>query len=61
MSEWVMGQGVHLWIISVGPDDFFTKNRYSWISHANLAEWWWRSSKISSSAVIDQYLFLQVM
>ena len=24
---------------SVAPDYFFTKNRYSWISHANLAIW----------------------
>ena len=31
----------------------FTKIRYSWISHANLARWW-RSSKISSSTVVDQ-------
>ena len=35
-------------------DYFFTKNRYSWISHANLAIWWWRSSKISSSTAVDQ-------
>ena len=39
------------WIFSVGPDYFFTKNRYSWISHANLAIWWWRSSKVSSRSV----------
>ena len=24
---------------SVGLDYFFTKNRFSWISHANLAVW----------------------
>ena len=32
-------------------DYFFTKNRYSWISHANLAIWWWRPSKVSSRSV----------
>ena len=32
-------------------DYFFTKNRYSWINHANLAVWWWRSSKVSSRSV----------
>ena len=31
---------------SVGPDYFFTKSRYSWISHANLAVWWSRSNKL---------------
>ena len=24
-------------------DYFFSKNRYSWISHAYLVIWWWRS------------------
>ena len=42
-------------------DYFFTKIRYSWISHANLAMWWWRSSKIFSSTVVDLCLFLHVM
>ena len=42
-------------------DYFFTKNRYSWISHANLAIWWWRSSKISWSTVVDLCLILHVM
>ena len=36
-------------IFSVNPDYFFTKNRYSWIRHANVAIWWWSSSGISSS------------
>ena len=31
--------------------DVFTENRYFWISHANLAIWWWRSSKVSSRCV----------
>ena len=58
MSEWVMWQRVlHYWVFSIGPDYFFAKNRYSWISHANLAIWWWKSSKISSSTVVDQYFF----
>ena len=39
------------WIFSVSLDYVFTKNRYSWISHANLAIWWWRSSKVSSRCV----------
>ena len=37
------------WIFSVGPAYFLTENRYFWINHGNLARWWWRSSKISSS------------
>ena len=45
------------WNFSVGPDYCFTKNRCSWISHANLARWWWRSSKISSSTVVDLCFF----
>ena len=50
-----MGQRVlPLLNFSYGPDYFFTKNRYSWISHANLAMCWWKSSKISSSTVGDQ-------
>ena len=40
---------------------FLLKNRDSWISHANLAKVWWRSSKISSSTVVDLHLFLHVM
>ena len=32
-------------------DYVFTKNRYSWTSHANLAIWGWRSSKVSSRSV----------
>ena len=32
-------------------DYFFTKNRYPWTSHANLAIWQWRSSKVSSRPV----------
>ena len=56
-NEWCDKEFYLYWIFSVGPDYFFTKNRYSWISHANLAVWWW-SSKISS---VDMYLFLHVM
>ena len=41
------------WIFSVGLNYIFTKIRYSWISHVNLAIWWWRSSKISSSTVLS--------
>ena len=32
-------------------DNLFTKNRYSWISHANLPIWWWKASKVSSRSV----------
>ena len=46
------------WNFSVGPDYFFTKNRYSWISHANIAIWKWRTCKISSSTVVDLWLVL---
>ena len=34
------------WIFSVSLDYVFTKNRYSWISHANLAIWWWSHSQV---------------
>ena len=61
VNEWWDKESYLYWIFSVGPDYFFTKNRYSWISHANLAIWWWRSSKISSSTVVDLCLFLHVM
>ena len=37
------------WISNVVPDYFLTENKYSWINHANLARWWWRLSKCSSS------------
>ena len=30
---------------------FFIKNNYSWISHAKLTIWWWRSNKVSSRSV----------
>ena len=50
-------ESYHYWIFSIGPDNFFTKHKYSWISHANLAVWWWRSSKISSSNVVDLCFF----
>ena len=51
MNKWCDKECYLHWIFSVGPDYFFTKNRYSWISHANLAIWWWRSSKVSSRSV----------
>ena len=51
VNEWWDKESYLYWIFSVGPDYFFTKNRYSWISHANLAIWWWRSSKVSSRSV----------
>ena len=57
MNEWCDKEFYLYWVFSVGPDYFFAKNRYSWISHANLAIWWWKSSKISSITVVDQYFF----
>ena len=51
MNEWFDKESYLYWIFSVGSDSFFTKNKYSWISHANLAIWWWRSSKVSSRSV----------
>ena len=49
LNEWWDKESYHYWIFCIGPDYFFTKNRYSWFSHANLAIWWWSPSKISSS------------
>ena len=51
MNEWCDKESYLYLVFSVGADCFFTKNRYSWISHANLAIWWWRSSKVSSRSV----------
>ena len=53
VREWCDKESYLYWTSSVGSDNLFTKNRYSLISLANLAIWWWRSSKISSSTVID--------
>ena len=60
VNEWFDKEPYLYWIFSVGSDSVFTKNKYSWISHTNLAIWWWSSSKISSSAVADLCLFLQI-
>ena len=52
--NWVMGQRVlPLLNFQYWSYDYFfsTKNRYSWMNHANLAIWWWRSSKVSSRSV----------
>ena len=51
VNEWCNKESYLYWIYSVAHDSFFTKNRYSWISHANLAIWWWKSSKVSSRSV----------
>ena len=58
-TEWMsdVTESYLYWVFSVGPDYFFTKNMYSWVSHANLAIWWWRSSEISSRTVVDLCLF----
>ena len=39
-------------------DYFFTKNRHSWISHANLVIWWWR---LIVTFLQDLCLFLHVI
>ena len=51
--EWCDKESYFCWIFIIGPDYFFNGNRYSWLSHANLARWWWRSSKISLRTVVD--------
>ena len=52
-NEWCDKESHIWWIFLIGPDYFFTENKYSWISHANLARCWSRSSIISSSTVFD--------
>ena len=37
VDEWADKESYLYWIFSVGPDYCFTKYRYSWICHANLA------------------------
>ena len=59
--EWCDKESYFCWIFIIDPDYFFTGNIYSWISHANLARWWWRSSKISLRTVVDLAFFLHVM
>ena len=51
VNEWWDKESYLYGIFSVGLDYFYTKNRYSWISHANLDIWWCKG----------QVKFLQVL